>query len=93
MPSQSPVDFNKLKKAELNNGILRAAIIGWLRPAGRQRQASSSSRRYVVALALRARWRYGLGFLRTRLICFGGLRDGLFLGVPNFEPAAAIVAD
>ena len=30
MLSQIPVDFNKLKKAELNNGILRAAIIGEL---------------------------------------------------------------
>jgi len=93
MLSQIPVDFNRMKKGELNNAILRAALIGWLRPAGRQRQASSSSRRYVVALALRARWRYGLGFLRTSLICFGGLRDGLFLGVPHFEPAATIVAD
>jgi len=30
MLSQIPVDFNKLKKPELNNGILRAAIIGEL---------------------------------------------------------------
>ena len=30
MLSQIPVDFNKLKKAELNNVILRAAIIGEL---------------------------------------------------------------
>jgi rubrerythrin len=30
MLSQIPVDFNKLKKAELNNEVLRAAIIGEL---------------------------------------------------------------
>jgi rubrerythrin len=30
MLSQIPVDFNKMKKAELNNAILRAAIIGEL---------------------------------------------------------------
>ena len=30
MLSQIPVDFNKMKKGELNNGILRAAIIGEL---------------------------------------------------------------
>ncbi|HME46519.1 MAG TPA: demethoxyubiquinone hydroxylase family protein [Syntrophorhabdales bacterium] len=30
MLSQIPVDFNKMKKGKLNNGILRAAIIGEL---------------------------------------------------------------
>ena len=30
MLSQIPVDFNKVKKEKLNNGILRAAIIGEL---------------------------------------------------------------